>query len=317
MKYFFIIYVKYKNKKPSDLKITTTIINMNNEEDDSWKETRLTCEYDPSIYEIDPRFDFDSLQDPSILNWEEQEANLCCEKCKAQFNDNTIIRSNEDYRLCEPCCLLAPRMTRCRCDDPEPSPETYLTCHNCGFIEYEYYGYRYKSSAYCNKCAFDICGKLIEKPKYAFSPRLVEKEKIHYSAEQCEQLRIYAEQHSLTIEEAIDYQTHCHSCGKEVSNPVFDGENHQYCKKKCFEHCEDYWYLCYREDECKVCEIWQYRARCDSLTAHDIELSDLAPVLATIDCFKELQLYGQLYECIEDLVEYFDTDGANWRYGFN
>jgi hypothetical protein len=135
-----------------------------------------------------------------------------------------------------------------------------------------------------------------------------------YTEEQQGQLIKYAEKHNLTIEESIDYQTHCHCCGKTVEDG-FDEMNHQYCKEKCFEHCEDYWYECFRGEECKVCEIWAYRARRDSLTAYDIELSDCEPVLATIDCFKELQVYGQLYECIEDLVEYFDSD-RQWRYGF-
>ena len=271
-----------------------------NDNDESWKDNRLTCEYDPL-------FDFDSLQEPD-------------------------------------------KMTRCRCDDSEPDP--YLTCSNCGFKENEYYGYRYKSSAYCNECAFEVCGKLIEKPKYAFSRvpvrsetfqsdfvycdecnyMMLDEEKIKcnddtlcsscyndakllckYTAEQKLNIRKYAEEYGITIEESIDYQTHCHCCGKIVEDELFDEKNHQYCKEKCFEHCEDYWYECFRGEECKVCQIWQYRARCDSLTAYDIELSDCEPVLATIDCFKELQVYGQLYECIEDLVEYFDPD-RQWRY---
>jgi len=135
-----------------------------------------------------------------------------------------------------------------------------------------------------------------------------------YTEEQQDQLIKYAEKHNLTIEESIDYQTHCHCCGKTVEDG-FDESNHQYCKEKCFEHCEDYWYHCYRGEECKVCEIWAYHARRDSLTAYDIELSELAPVLATIDCFKELGVYGQLYECLGDLVEYFDSD-RQWRYDF-
>ena len=53
----------------------------------------------------------------------------------------------------------------------------------------------------------------------------------------------------------------------------------------------------------------------DSLTAYDIELSDCKPVLVAIDCFKELQVYGELYGCIEDLVHYFDSD-RDWRYDF-
>jgi hypothetical protein len=136
-----------------------------------------------------------------------------------------------------------------------------------------------------------------------------------YSAEQREQLIKYAEKHNLTIEEAIDYQTHCHCCGKTVDDGMFDEMNHQYCKEKCFEHCEEYWYHCFKGQDCKVCEIWEYHARRDSLTAYDIELSDCEPVLATIDCFKELGVYGQLYECLEDLVDYFDSD-RQWRYDF-
>ena len=282
-----------------------------NDNDDSWKETRLTCEYDPLADMPDLRFDFDALQEPDEL----------------------------------------PEMTRCRCDDSKPDP--YLTCCNCGFSEYEYYGYRYKSSAYCNECALKVCGKLIEKPKYAFSRSpvrsgqfqcdfvycdecnymMLDQDKINYKCnilcshcardaelldryteEQQDQLIKYAEKHNLTIEESIDYQTHCHCCGKTVEDG-FDESNHQYCKEKCFERCEDYWYHCFRGDDCKVCGIWEYHARRDSLTAYDIELSELAPVLATIDCFKELQVYSQLYECIEDLVEYFDSDRQS-RYDF-
>jgi len=281
-----------------------------NDNDETWKESRLICD-DPLADVENTGFNFDHLQEPDV-------------------------------------------MTRCRCDDSESDPDLYLTCSICGFLECEYYGYRYKSSDYCNECALEVCGKLIEKPKYAFSRvpvrtgtfqcdfvycdecnyMMLDEDKIKYngdilcsccyndakllykySAEQSEELRLYAEKHNLTIEESIDYQTHCHCCGKTVEDGLFDAENHQYCKKRCFEHCEEYRYECARNEECKVCEIWAYRARCDSLTAYDIELSDLKPVLATIDCFKELQVYGELYECIEDLVEYFDSD-RQWRYGF-
>ena len=235
-----------------------------NDTDESWKDTRLTCEYDPLADVVDPRFDFDNLQELDEL----------------------------------------PEMTRCRCDDSQPDP--YLTCCNCGFSEYEYYGYRYKSSAYCNECALKVCGKLIEKPKYTFSRSpvrsgqfqcdfvycdecnymMLDQDKINYKCnilcshcardaelldryteEQQDQLIKYAEKHNLTIEESIDYQTHCHCCGKTVDDGIFDEMNHQYCKEKCFEHCEDYWYECFRGEDCKVCEIWNYRARRDSLTA--------------------------------------------------
>ena len=147
-------------------------------------------------------------------------------------------------------------------------------------------------------------------PGCAHDADLLEK----YTDEQQMQITLYAYEYNLNIAEAIDYQTHCHSCGKYVEEG-FDEVNHQYCRKKCFEYCEDYWYPCFREKCCRVCGIWEYRARRDSLTAHDIELSDCEPVLATIDCFKELGVYGQLYECFGDLVEYFDSD-RQWRYDF-
>ena len=268
--------------------------------------TRLTCAYNPMDYEENPEFDFDSL----------------------------IV--DTQY----------PEVTRSRCDD---SQTEYMTCHNCGFVECEYYGYRYKSSTYCNKCAFEVCGKLIEKPKFAFTQLRIDieeeegdpeyfncescsnetkwEEKINYhdengpwfcpkcaydsdlrapySMDQCIALTMYAEKHNITFEEAIYYQTHCHSCGKYIEDAQFDEENHQYCNKRCFEHCEDYWYHCHQEADCKVCGIWEYHARRDSMTAYDIELGRIEPVLSTIDCFKELKVYNQFYECLGDLTEYF------------
>ncbi len=297
-----------------EFKINTIIITikMNINDDDDWKSTHQTCEYNPMTDLIDPKFEF------SFDHLQEEEYPL-----------------QDDGK---------PPPTRCRCDDSEPP--AYLTCCNCGTEECEYYSYRYKSSVYCNVCALEVCGKLIEKPKFAFNQKKIEffhceacaretkcEDRVcyddqwfcpscahesellsKYSLHQCEQLRLYAEKHNLTTEEAIDYQTSCHCCGKQVDDGMFDEMNHQYCKEKCFEHCEDYWYYCFRGEDCKVCDIWNYHARRDSLTAYDIELSDCEPVLATIDCFKELNLYPQLYECIEDLVEYFDTD-RHWRHG--
>jgi hypothetical protein len=324
---------------------------------------------------------------------------------------------------------LVAEVTRCRCDDSDPE---YITCCSCEYTEWEIYSFRYKSSVYCNQCAFEVCGILIDKPQYAFnidddvykfnkvnktkyseaqytifvqfkkkydltvdeafyyiqachccanqiqdfgaefcsdkceqyfnndyaeciykqsdlacklciyndktvtddytiscdrclSETLYNDSVIHneqlfcegcaheyekellapYSEEQAAELSKYAEKHNLTIKEAIDYQSHCHCCGNEVTNPVFDENNHQYCKKRCFEHCEDYRYECSRGKECKVCEIWEYRARRDSLSAYDMQLSDCEPVLATIDAFKELKVYNQVYECLGDMTEYF------------
>lgn len=147
----------------------------------------------------------------------------------------------------------------------------------------------YNQKCLCEGCVYDYIQDLL-------AP---------YSEEQRQEIYRYTEEHNLTIEEAIDYQTHCHCCGNHVENAIIDSENHQYCKKICFEHCEEYRYDCSRGEECKVCEIWAYRTRCDSLTAYDIQLSNCEPVLATIDAFKELKVHGQIYECLGDLAEYF------------
>jgi hypothetical protein len=56
-----------------------------------------------------------------------------------------------------------PLMTRCRCDD---SPREYITCCECGECEEEIYSFRYKSSLYCNTCAYEVCGILIDKPRH-------------------------------------------------------------------------------------------------------------------------------------------------------
>jgi hypothetical protein len=91
-------------------------------------------------------------------------------------------------------------------------------------------------------------------PKCAYESDL----RAPYSMDQCITLTIYAEKHKITFEEAIYYQTHCHCCGKEDKDGIFDEENHQYCNRRCFEYCEDYRYLCHKEADCKVCELWQY-----------------------------------------------------------
>ena len=147
----------------------------------------------------------------------------------------------------------------------------------------------YNQKCLCEGCVYDYIQDLL-------AP---------YSEEQRQEIYRYTEEHNLTIEEAIDYQTHCHCCGNNVENAIIDSENHQYCGKRCFDHCEDYWYKCFRGEECKVCHIAKYHQSRDSLTAYDIQLSNCEPVLATIDAFKELKVHGQIYECLGDLAEYF------------
>ena len=276
--------------------------------DESWKTTRLTCAYDPLADVADPRFNFDDLLEDKILCY----CGPDCEKCKAYSG----LEEDRYPSMCEICYnKFTDHEGYCDADG------TRFCCNMCAEQE--------AKKDFCKKCEepfgdktipneydgefCEVCYYLVPN-KYQYyaddEEELLEK----YSAEQREQLIKYAEKHNLTIEESIDYQTHCHCCGKTVEDG-FDESNHQYCKEKCFERCEDYWYHCFRGDDCKVCGIWEYHARRDSLTAYDIELSELAPVLATIDCFKELQVYGQLYECLEDLVDYFDSD-RQWRYDF-
>jgi hypothetical protein len=81
-----------------------------------------------------------------------------------------------------------------------------------------------------------------------------------YSIDQCTALRMYAYKYNLTIEEAIEYQTHCHCCGREDKDGLFDEMCHQYCRSRCFDYIEEFRYPCYLEAACKVCPNWRYHA---------------------------------------------------------
>lgn len=273
-----------------------------NDNDESWKDTRLTCEYDPLADITDPRFDFDSLQEVKVLCYFGPD----CDKCKAYSG----LEEDRYPSLCEICynkftdhegyCDADGSGFMCNmCAEDEEKKNFCKNCQECFDIKTtpnEYDG------ELCEVCYYLLPNK------YQYYPQDGEELLDQYSEEQKTDIRNYAEEYNLNICEAIDYQTHCHSCGKSVEHGIFDGKNHQYCSEKCFEYCEDYWYPCFRENCCSVCVIWQYHKNRDSLTAFYLNLLKLEPVLATIDCFKELGVYGQLYECIEDLVEYFDLD---------
>jgi hypothetical protein len=137
-------------------------------------------------------------------------------------------------------------------------------------------------------------------PGCAHDADLLEK----YTDEQQMQITLYAYEYNLNIAEAIDYQTHCHSCGKYVEQG-FDEVNHQYCRKKCFEYCEDYWYPCFREGCCRVCGISQYHQSRKQREKRGIEIEKYTSVLVAIDCFKDLGVHDQILECFGDLVEYY------------
>jgi hypothetical protein len=167
---------------------------------------------------------------------------------------------------------------------------------------------KYSNFVNCDHCNYEM----LRDEKKCHGEELIccycdDEEKLisQYSEEQQSDLRKYSEEHSLSIEEAIDYQTHCHSCGKTVEDNLFDGVNHQYCRKKCFEYCEDYWYPCYRGADCLVCGIWQYHLDREEKQKRVIELQKVEPVLAAINCFQEMKIHEQLFECIGNLVEYF------------
>ena len=74
-----------------------------------------------------------------------------------------------------------------------------------------------------------------------------------YSEEQCQQIYMYAKEYNLTINEAIDYQTHCHNCGKGTPDSLIRSDSHQYCSSRCQEYCEVFCYSCVYEKECLVC----------------------------------------------------------------
>lgn len=222
-------------------------------------------------------------------------------------------------------CLICNRPTRCHCDD---SPVEYVTCQTCGFEEDALYSYRYKSTVYCNQCALDVCGVLIKKPEKKFDIEEVMITCDHcgfdedsryiqyidsskycngcaldklpyetkYSPAQLDELRLYARENNLTIEEAIEYQTHCHNCGKYVKNATFDGQSHQYCKKGCYEYCEEYWYPCYRGDKCLVCNFHQ-----DEVESAECELvSQYSP-----EDIAYLRWYAEQYDLtMEEAIEY-------------
>ena len=126
-----------------------------------------------------------------------------------------------------------------------------------------------------------------------------------YTEEQKTQLYNYAEEYNISIEEAIEYQTHCHYCGKCIDYPQFDQKEHQYCNKRCWYACEDYWYPCHKEGNCRVCSIWQYHQHREEERKREDEILKYNMVLFAVEAFKELEIYGQFYECIPDLIEYF------------
>ena len=74
-----------------------------------------------------------------------------------------------------------------------------------------------------------------------------------YTESQITELRQYAEFYDLSsIQEAIDYCTKCHFCGRKCEISIHT-HSHQYCKMRCADLSEDFNYCCFRGESCKIC----------------------------------------------------------------
>jgi hypothetical protein len=207
-----------------------------------------------------------------------------CDACKINTNCDYLMLHNTMW-VCSECYYQL-----CEKEEQETDEAQFNDCEACNNSTNLYELTYYQNQWICQGCVYVYDGLLLEK----------------YTEEEQTQLSKYATCHNISIEEAIEYQTHCHYCGTHVKNAVFDEEEHQYCNERCWESCEDYWYPCHKGEDCRVCQIWEYHKRRDSLTERDFEIARCEPVLVAIDAFQELRVYAQLYECIPDLVEYFD-----------
>ncbi len=169
---------------------------------DSWKDSRLTCEYVPPD-EYDERYDYDSL----------------------------LTTENADFLTDESAATEFIPNSRSYCDDP--SYES-ITCANCKEFESVNYSYTHDSNVtYCNDCALKLFNKVVYKPVRMCTPKDIEitlSECRHceiyttnqfndipcctncvyietlfqnYTTEQRAELVLYANKYNITIEEAI------------------------------------------------------------------------------------------------------------------
>ena len=71
----------------------------------------------------------------------------------------------------------------------------------------------------------------------------------------------YANAHQLSIDDALEYLSECHNCGKSLDDN-YDGIGHRYCSERCQYYCEDFHYTCFREGNCRQ------QHRCQEATAN-------------------------------------------------
>ena len=119
-------------------------------------------------------------------------------------------------------------------------------CHGCHApMDNELFGQLSCSKACENRCFYGKRCAICQGIDY----ELLKK----FSTEQQTELCEYAKIHYLSIDQAIEYQTHCHNCGKGTPDSLIRSDSHQYCSSRCQEYCEVFCYSCVYEKECLVC----------------------------------------------------------------
>ena len=128
-----------------------------------------------------------------------------------------------------------------------------------------------------------------------------------FTPQQEEAICEYADAHQLSIDDALDYLSSCHHCGKSVDDN-FDGTGHRYCNSRCQGYCEDYHYSCLRNGPgysgCKVCppvieDINSTRLTCEYVPDDydsDYDYDSLMPPSQVVAC-SNCRSFQFDYEC--------------------
>lgn len=194
------------------------------------------------------------------------------------------MENEQDTGICKKCCgPVNPEFLLCDKCFVDDGTRKYH-CLTCKVFMFEYDGVSYLPDwcfFYCRSCC--ELEELLE----------------DYNNDQRDALRKYANKYDISIARALEYQTHCHCCGKTVHNGEFHESDNKYCAKGgCIDH--DYLnFPCFRGSECLVCES-EYAKNRRAL------IKKCAPILAAVSAFKEKRVYAQFFECLPDLVEYFE-----------
>ena len=126
-------------------------------------------------------------------------------------------------------------------------------CHSCSKDMYEK---RYDSLYCCDECekavevkceqciyTETLCKICDYKNNDTFNIRYG----VNYTTEEVDMTIEYAKEHDLTMNEAMNYLSACHYCGRDT--PYGYG----YCRARCQDLAEDFNHECYRGKDCKVC----------------------------------------------------------------